>query len=53
MSFFCLQQLTPEEIEQICDPVMRKYEEEGHQYYSSSRLWDDGVIDPIDTRIVI
>ena len=32
---------------------MDKYEEEGSCYYSSARLWDDGVIDPADTRRVL
>jgi 3-methylcrotonyl-CoA carboxylase beta subunit len=31
----------------------RKYDKEGHPYYSSARLWDDGVIDPADTRAVL
>ena len=34
-------------------PIMDKYEEEGHPYYSSARLWDDGIIDPMDTRQVL
>jgi 3-methylcrotonyl-CoA carboxylase beta subunit/propionyl-CoA carboxylase len=42
--------LTPEEEREIADPVLRKYEEEGSPYYSTARLWDDGVIDPADTR---
>ncbi|MBR9910892.1 MAG: methylcrotonoyl-CoA carboxylase [Gammaproteobacteria bacterium] len=37
----------------IRDPIMTKYEEEGHPYYASARLWDDGVIDPADTRDVL
>lgn len=32
------------------DEILKKYEDEGNAYYSSSRLWDDGVIDPADTR---
>ncbi len=32
------------------DEIRTKYEQEGHPYYSSARLWDDGVIDPRDTR---
>ena len=31
-------------------PVMAMYEEQGHPYYASARLWDDGVIDPAQTR---
>ncbi|XP_065353911.1 methylcrotonoyl-CoA carboxylase beta chain, mitochondrial [Cloeon dipterum] len=34
-------------------PIVKKYEEEGSPYYSSARLWDDGVIDPMDTRRVL
>lgn len=34
----------------IVDPILRKYETEGHPWYSSARLWDDGVIDPTQTR---
>ena len=37
----------------IVDPIREKYETEGHAYYSSARLWDDGVIDPIQTRDVL
>ncbi|MCC2615841.1 methylcrotonoyl-CoA carboxylase [Aestuariibacter halophilus] len=34
-------------------PVIDTYEEQGHPYYASARLWDDGVIDPADTRYVL
>ncbi|HTK31779.1 MAG TPA: carboxyl transferase domain-containing protein [Candidatus Saccharimonadaceae bacterium] len=34
-------------------PILDKYEEEGSPYYSTARLWDDGVIDPIDTRTAL
>ena len=34
-------------------PIREKYEQEGHPYYASARLWDDGVIDPADTRKVL
>ena len=34
-------------------PIIEQYEYQGHPYYSSARLWDDGVIDPIDTRRVL
>ncbi len=30
--------------------IRKQYEKQGHPYYASARLWDDGVIDPIDTR---
>ncbi len=34
-------------------PIREKYEKEGHPYYASARLWDDGVIDPADTRKIL
>jgi 3-methylcrotonyl-CoA carboxylase beta subunit len=34
-------------------PIRRQYEAQGHPYYASARLWDDGVIDPVDTRRVL
>ena len=42
--------LTEEEEKAIVDPILHKYEVEGHAYYSSARLWDDGVLDPLQTR---
>jgi 3-methylcrotonyl-CoA carboxylase beta subunit len=34
-------------------PVRAQYEKEGHPYFASARLWDDGIIDPADTRLVL
>ncbi|MBV8151636.1 MAG: methylcrotonoyl-CoA carboxylase, partial [Candidatus Eremiobacteraeota bacterium] len=34
-------------------PILAKYEAEGSPYYSTARLWDDGIIDPLDTRRVL
>ena len=34
-------------------PIKQQYEEQGHPYYATARLWDDGVIDPADTRRVL
>lgn len=34
-------------------PIVDTYESQGHPYYASARLWDDGVIDPADTRMVL
>lgn len=34
-------------------PILNLYEQQGHPYYASARLWDDGVIDPADTRMVL
>lgn len=42
-----------EEEEQFKAPIRQQYEEQGHPYYASARLWDDGVIDPADTRRVL
>jgi 3-methylcrotonyl-CoA carboxylase beta subunit len=34
-------------------PILDQYEHQGHPYYASARLWDDGVIDPLDTRMTL
>jgi 3-methylcrotonyl-CoA carboxylase beta subunit len=34
-------------------PIRDQYERQGHPYYASARLWDDGIIDPLDTRRVL
>ena len=34
-------------------PIRAQYETQGHPYYASARLWDDGVIDPVDTRMTL
>jgi len=44
---------TPEEAEAFKAPVRQKYEDEGNPYYATARLWDDGVIDPAQTRDVL
>jgi acetyl-CoA carboxylase carboxyltransferase component len=44
------QQLSPEEEAAIRDPILEKYEREGSPYYSTARLWDDGILDPAETR---
>ena len=44
---------TPEEAEEFKQPIRRKYEEEGDPYYATARLWDDGVIDPAETRDIL
>jgi len=46
-------ELSPEEEESIARPVLEKYESEGSPYYSTARLWDDGIIDPAETRNVL
>jgi 3-methylcrotonyl-CoA carboxylase beta subunit len=42
-----------EEEEAFKAPIQSQYEQQGHPYYASARLWDDGVIDPKDTRTVL
>ena len=42
-----------DEEEAFKKPILEQYEHQGHPYYSSARLWDDGVIDPADTRMVL
>ncbi len=42
-----------EEETAFMQPILDKYEEEGNPYYSTARLWDDGIIDPRDTRTVL
>jgi 3-methylcrotonyl-CoA carboxylase beta subunit len=44
---------TIEDEEEMKAPIRQQYEEQGHPYYSSARLWDDGVIDPKDTRLIL
>ncbi len=41
------------EEEKFKAPIREQYETQGHPYYASARLWDDGVIDPADTRMVV
>ncbi|HEX3007332.1 MAG TPA: carboxyl transferase domain-containing protein [Bacteroidales bacterium] len=45
--------LTDAEAESTKNAILKKYEEEGNAYYSTSRLWDDGIIDPADTRTIL
>lgn len=47
------QAMSPEEQADFKKPTLEKYERESSAYYSSARVWDDGVIDPIDTRRVL
>ena len=44
---------TDDEEQAFKQPVIDTYEKQGHPYYASARLWDDGVIDPADTRKVL
>ena len=45
--------LAPEEEEAFKAPIRAQYERQGHPYYATARLWDDGIIDPADTRRVL
>jgi len=47
------QSLHPDEREKMRAEILRKYDEEGSPYFSTARLWDDGIIDPVDTRKII
>ncbi|OAF05699.1 methylcrotonoyl-CoA carboxylase [Bradyrhizobium centrolobii] len=42
-----------DEEEKFRSPIRAQYESQGHPYYATARLWDDGVIDPADTRLVL
>ncbi len=44
---------TEEQAEEFKAPIRQKYEDEGNPYYATARLWDDGVIDPVQTRDVL
>jgi 3-methylcrotonyl-CoA carboxylase beta subunit len=45
--------LSDAEEEQLKAPIREQFERQGHPYYASARLWDDGVIDPLDTRRIL
>ena len=45
--------LSPDEEDAIRAPILEKYEREGSPYYSTARLWDDGVLDPAETRVAL
>ncbi|GFT96916.1 methylcrotonoyl-CoA carboxylase beta chain, mitochondrial [Nephila pilipes] len=46
-------QWSEEDEKALKQPIIERFEEEGHPYYSSARLWDDGIIDPADTRRIL
>ncbi|CAN7231628.1 methylcrotonoyl-CoA carboxylase [Variovorax sp. LjRoot84] len=46
-------QWSAEEEEAFKSPIRQQYEAQGHPYYATARLWDDGIIDPADTRRVL
>ena len=45
--------MTDEQLAEFKKPIVEQYERQGHPYYASARLWDDGIIDPADTRSVL
>ena len=44
---------TAEEEQAYKAPIEAKYEREGHPYYASARIWDDGIVVPADTRQIL
>jgi acetyl-CoA carboxylase carboxyltransferase component len=47
------QEMDPGDREKLRNEILEKYEREGAAFYSTARLWDDGIIDPVDTRKII
>jgi 3-methylcrotonyl-CoA carboxylase beta subunit len=45
--------MTKEEEEKFMAPTLEKYEMESSPYFSTARIWDDGIINPLDTRVVL
>jgi 3-methylcrotonyl-CoA carboxylase beta subunit len=45
--------LDKKQADELKRPILDKYEHEGHPYYSTARLWDDGILDPAETRTVL
>jgi 3-methylcrotonyl-CoA carboxylase beta subunit len=45
--------LMDDEKHRMTDSIVKQYEQEGSPYFSTARLWDDGILDPVDTRRVI
>jgi len=46
-------EMRPDEEEAFVRPILDQYERQGHPYYSTARLWDDGVLDPAETRTAL
>ena len=46
-------EMPQEEIDETMNTITSKYEHEGSAYYSTARIWDDGILDPVDTRKVV
>ncbi len=45
--------MTEQEEQEFKAPIRAQYERQGHPYYGTARLWDDGIIEPRDTRRVL
>jgi propionyl-CoA carboxylase len=45
--------MSHDEREAFTNPILETYEREGHPFYSTARLWDDGILDPADTRMAL
>ena len=46
-------EVSREELDKIRTDILAKYDYEGSAFYSTARLWDDGIIDPVDTRKIL
>lgn len=46
-------QWTAEQSDNLTKPIIQQFDSEGSPYYSTARLWDDGIINPVDTRKVL
>jgi 3-methylcrotonyl-CoA carboxylase beta subunit len=44
---------SPDEEQAFRAPILAQYEQQGHPYFATARLWDDGIIDPLDTRMCL
>jgi 3-methylcrotonyl-CoA carboxylase beta subunit len=45
--------MSPREIEDMEAPILDRYDKEGSPYFSTARLWDDGIISPLETRHIL
>jgi len=45
--------MTKKEVAEFKQPILERYEREGSAYYATARLWDDGILDPVDTRTAV
>ena len=45
--------MSPQKQREFMVPTLKKYEEESSAYFSTARLWDDGILDPLNTRIAL